>query len=422
MKINLKKNEKIVALLEKGFFRIFSSSFINKIIQFGTIILLARVIDKSEYGIYSLAKNDLNLLLLLEGLGSVLGVLQYCSMKEKVEEKLAFLKLGIKMGLIANAVLSIILLVYSNFSNNIVGVNNTLLKMSFIPILSVIYNTILSYLRATLRNKEFSNVSIINSIMYFFGNIILGYIWGINGIIIGTYLSYLVTIFLSFNYIRCDLNLKISVLDKNEKNEFIKYSIVTALTTAMSQMLYLLDTSLVGGIMQNQYDVADYKVATLIPFNLTFITMSIMIFCYPYFAQKFSDKDWIRRKVKVLEKYLIIINLVIAIVCFLLAPFIIKILWGNDYMGALPSFRILMIGFFISSTFRIPYGNILASLKCVRENFYNSILSGVCNILLDIYLISRYGIIGAALATLIVFIVSSIFSKICLLKYLREDD
>ncbi|WP_415283070.1 polysaccharide biosynthesis C-terminal domain-containing protein [Clostridium perfringens] len=422
MKINFKKNEKIVALLEKGFFRIFSSSFINKIIQFGTIILLARVIDKSEYGIYSLAKNDLNLLLLLEGLGSVLGVLQYCSMKENVEEKLAFLKLGIKMGLIANVVLSIILLVYSNFSNNIVGVNNTLLKMSFIPILSVIYNTILSYLRATLRNKEFSNVSIINSIMYFFGNIILGYIWGINGIIIGTYLCYLVTIFVSFNYIRCDLNLKISVLDKYEKNEFIKYSIVTALTTAMSQMLYLLDTSLVGGIMQNQYDVADYKVATLIPFNLTFITMSIMIFCYPYFAQKFSDKNWIRSKVKVLEKYLIIINLVIAIVCFLLAPFIIKILWGNDYMGAVPSFRILMIGFFISSTFRIPYGNILASLKCVRENFYNSILSGICNILLDIYLISRYGIIGAALATLIVFIVSSIFSKICLLKYLREDD
>ena len=77
MKMNLKKNEKIVALLEKGFFRIFSSSFINKIIQFGTIILLARVIDKSEYGIYSLAKNDLNLLLLLEGLGSVLGVLKW---------------------------------------------------------------------------------------------------------------------------------------------------------------------------------------------------------------------------------------------------------------------------------------------------------------------------------------------------------
>lgn len=66
-----------------------------------------------------------------------------------------------------------------------------------------------------------------------------------------------------------------------------------------------------------------------------------------------------------------------------------------------------MIGYIIAGTFRVPYGNILASLGLVKANFINAIFSGIANIVLDVVLIIKYGSIGAAYATLIVFMISS---------------
>ena len=78
-----------------------------------------------------------------------------------------------------------------------------------------------------------------------------------------------------------------------------------------------------------------------------------------------------------------------------------------------------MVGYFISGTFRIPSGNILSSMKEVKVNFYNSIISGVANILLDIALIKKMGSNGAAIATVAVYIISSLISNIYLHKKLK---
>jgi Na+-driven multidrug efflux pump len=55
----------------------------------------------------------------------------------------------------------------------------------------------------------------------------------------------------------------------------------------------------------------------------------------------------------------------------------------------------------------------------VKVNFYNSIVSGSANVVLDIILIKRYGSNGAAIATVLIFIISSIISNIYLRKYLK---
>ena len=82
-------------------------------------------------------------------------------------------------------------------------------------------------------------------------------------------------------------------------------------------------------------------------------------------------------------------------------------------------FRILSLGYLIAATFRIPAGNVIASLRKVKVNFYNSIVSGSANVVLDIILIKRYGSNGAAIATVLIFIISSIISNIYLRKYLK---
>ena len=59
-----------------GFFHVFGSTAINKIIGFASGIVLVRLISKSEYGVYSYAYNLLTFFMIACGFGAVSGILQ----------------------------------------------------------------------------------------------------------------------------------------------------------------------------------------------------------------------------------------------------------------------------------------------------------------------------------------------------------
>lgn len=49
-------------LFKTGFFHIFGSSVINKIVTFASGIILVRILSKEEYGVYTYAENLLSFL------------------------------------------------------------------------------------------------------------------------------------------------------------------------------------------------------------------------------------------------------------------------------------------------------------------------------------------------------------------------
>jgi len=74
---NLKN--KIQFLFDKGFFHIFVSRIVNQLVRFGASILVVRILSKELYGSFSYAMNILNFFLLLNGIGVVFAILQFCS-------------------------------------------------------------------------------------------------------------------------------------------------------------------------------------------------------------------------------------------------------------------------------------------------------------------------------------------------------
>lgn len=135
--------------------------------------------------------------------------------------------------------------------------------------------------------------------------------------------------------------------------------------------------------------------------------------------------NWLKEKMIVLFKVLAAVNGAISLGLIILAPWIIKLLWGAEYMDSLASFRILAFNYFLSGTFRIPAGNILAMLKNVKVNLIVSVLAGTANIFLDIFLIQRMGSEGAALATVLVVMISVVISMPALLykvKSLKKEN
>lgn len=416
--------EVIKSALRKGLVQIFSASFINQVIGFVTVIILGNIISKVDYGYFADAKNNLDIALLVQGLGVTQGILQYSSVAKEQKEKYEFFSYGFKIGIVTNVAISIILMVYAMFTPYIMdNTRHYLIIMSWIPLTKIVYDTIQCYLRATLRNKEYSRLTVFNTVIYLLSTTILSYCMGAKGVIIGMYITYIVTAVLGVYIIREDIfHYKgRTITDIDAKKQFLKFSLITMLSNVMTQMLYLIDTKLIVIFAKDPEITASYSMATKIPFNLTFISIAIITFAYPYFAQNKDNKKWIKDKLSFLLKALGIINLVISIGGIIFANQIFNLLWPDGrYLSSVPSFRVLMFGYFIVATFRIPYGNIIAALGNAKANLINAIFSGVANVILDVVLILKYGSIGAAYATTAVYIISSVIHHIFITKHIRN--
>ena len=175
----------------------------------------------------------------------------------------------------------------------------------------------------------------------------------------------------------------------------------------ISNLLILMDVFLIGFLIADPVVLATYKVGATIPEALIFIPNSVIMFVYPYFAEHNMEYDWVKKNMKRLFLLTGIMNFIIAAMLFILAPWIIKLLWGAKYLSALPVFRILAINYFISSTLRVNASNLLATMRKVKLNFYINIIAGLSNIVLDVIMISHYGANGAAIATLSVVVITT---------------
>jgi O-antigen/teichoic acid export membrane protein len=420
--MKIKNNKDILFLIKNGFFHIFSANFVNKIIQFGISIVIVRVISKESFGMWSYANNILNFFLLVQGLGVIQGLLQFASSSEKKEEKLSYLKYALIVGTSFNGILALLIFLFTIFFElPIKGSTEILRYLSLIPLVSIFFNSLQIFLRSDLRNKQFSLVTVVNTFTFFIGVLLGGYFFKIIGIISGKYIAFIISSLLAILFLKDYIKSFFEVKIPNKKNriDFLKFSIVSMLTNTVSQMLYLLDTFLIGIIIQSDIVVASYKTATLIPFALNFIPTSIMTFAYPYFAKNKDNKELIKTYFLKMQKYLFLLNLLISTILIVFAPLIIRIVFGVEYLDSVIPFRILSFGYLITATFRIPAGNVIASMKKVKANFYIAMISGSTNIILDIILIKYYGSVGAAVATTSVFVFSSIITNIYLRKYLK---
>ena len=200
-----------------------------------------------------------------------------------------------------------------------------------------------------------------------------------------------------------------------EKRTLLSISVVSMCNNGLSQLMYLLDVFVLGVVAANENILASYKVATTIPAALSFIPVSIITYIYPYFAEHRKDGKWCLERYKQVLKGVAMMNFLISTILFVLAPFIIHIMYGKEYLDAVPVFRILSMNYFFSGTFRVISGNLLVTQRKLKFNLFVALVSGIINALSDFYFIQWWGSIGAAVATILVVFVSGVMSTIYLI-------
>ncbi|MCM3029811.1 oligosaccharide flippase family protein [Niallia sp. MER 6] len=411
----------ITKIINKGFFHIFGASVINKVVQFCSSIFLVRFVTQESFGAYVYSQNILNIVMILTGLGSLAAALQYGSETDEIRKKNAYFDIALKIGLPFNLFLCLVIGIWSQKYYNVESNLNVLLLMIAMPFFIYVFDYYQNYLRTNYKNKEFSRVSSINTVGIFFLSIFGAIFFDILGVILGMYLAYAVSIGYSY-YICREIKRENSyTLKKTEKKEFIKYAINSLLNNGIAQTIYLLDIFLLGLLLKDPILLATYKTATLIPFALRFIPVSIMTFIYPYVAKNRKNNNWILNNYKKITISLFSFNLFLFIILEIFAPLIFKIMFGSEYVEGIMYFRILMIGFLIDSTLRVPAGNILAMMQKVKQLIFINAFCGVINLVLDIILIEKYSALGAAYTNVIVIGISSMFYTGYLLTTLKKN-
>lgn len=419
-------NEKIkfygLKLLNTGFFHIFGSNVINKVINFCSSIILVRILTKEEYGVFTYAWNIYSILILANGIGMEPAILQLCS--EKSCDKQLCKKItntGTIIGIRFNIIICIVLTIIGFIIPLAYDGANTLIKMlCFLPLLQLVYNLICVVLRYQKKNNEYSKLTVINTLSLLVVSVLGALLFKEKGLIIGYYISYIISVIVGKYKFGVRLYNKCEMIDYQEKRDLISIGFVSMMNNGISELLYLLDVFILGIVAADESLLASYKVATIIPTALVFIPSSLIIYVYPYFSGHKDDKEWCLNNYKKIVLCFGCFNLFLSCFLFLGANFFIMVIFGGKYQDAIPIFRILAINYFISGTFRIISGNLLVTQRKLKFNTIVAVVSGLINIIADYYFIKLWGAIGAALATLLVVVVSSFMSTSYLIYSLKK--
>lgn len=404
-----------------GILYIFGSGVFAQLCSVLSSVLVIQYLSKTDYGNYVNANNQYSYIAIFISIGLSNALLQYCSEKVSLERKGSICKFSFTTSLLANSILSGLVICLGCFNYKLENENIAfyIFSMALLPLLSGLYSYFLVIFRAKKDNKSYAFSNIVYSFSLLIGNVIFTRIFSVYGLIISHGIAYCASIFYSCRTLSKDnffsvFKLK-NTLTKVDKVEILKFAIVCALTNFVSTLLSLVDVTCLNIVLKAPDVLANYNVAALIPSACMFVPNCLMTFYYPQIVEKIVDNNILNRKY--IFGLLVIfggINLIITSILFIFAPFIINLVFSSKYLDAVPIFRVLCVNFFIAGTFNKVFGNVLFTIKKVNINFFHTAIAGILNVVLDVILINMLGSVGSAIATVVV----TIFIALLEIQYL----
>lgn len=406
------KLNKVINLLKSNILVLMSANLVNKIVAMMSNMVITRILTVTQFGIWSYTFNIYSYLSLLSGLGLLSGAFVYGAENKGSEKANSYYRYCLKKGLFVNAILIVIVILSTMFIPLTIQDSAKYIRVySFAIIGEFIFNSILNIMRCNNKIKEYARALNTNTIMTAVGTCI-GAIFGIYGVVISRLLA------ITFSCIILIYNNKETLKNVVKANELLKveikdlwrYSLFTGISAMLNTVVYLLDVTMIASILSSTTEVAIYKVATFIPSALVIVPTSIITCVLPDLVYKIKNRQSINSDIKKIFISTFTINLIICSSLIILAYPLIILLSGHQYIDAIPVFRILVISYFFNGTFRSISTNILAGMKKIKYNISLSLITIILDIIFNICLINRYGMIGAAYATLSVSIIASVIA------------
>lgn len=190
-----------------------------------------------------------------------------------------------------------------------------------------------------------------------------------------------------------------------ESYHFIISGIMTAIYSQMDRIMI--------GSMLTDIDVGLYTTATAISEMWIFVPIAIINSFQPKIMELKKNKDEIKYNLRLKQLYsgIIWLCIFVSVIVSIFAYIIIKLLYGDQYLGAVSTLRISIW----CETFAMIGTARGIWILCENKNKYVKYYLGigaVINLILNGILIPSFGINGAAMATLMTQIITSLIAPL----------
>ena len=407
--------EGISALHKRGFFHIIAGSTLAKIAGFVSVFFLPRFLSKADYGLLTYVDNIRNYVMLFNGIGITQATLRYCAQKGSDEEKKGYFLASLKVGILADA--AIILLTAAAYlvaPLPFEGARFQLLISACLPVFYFLFTDIQLLLRATFQNQRYSVYNFTYSFLLMIFQIVFAVLWGVTGVMVGRYISMGLCVLLGFLLIRDLPMMQVKALmpDWRQVKAMMRFSIVMLSASATSMVMSYNETFIVGQMLKNEELLAEYRVAANILSISLFLLEALLVFILPYFIQHIGDRKWIWDSYKKLFAINGVVMTLFHLGLLLFAKLYLYIFAGPEYMGAAPLVRMFLIASWIQAVFRGLSGNILAVTGEEKFNLKINIIFVIVHAVIDIAAVKILGIYGAAIALIVVYLLSGLIMNL----------
>ncbi|MCI8779907.1 MAG: oligosaccharide flippase family protein [Lachnospiraceae bacterium] len=394
-------------LWKKGLIHILAGSFLSKLVTFFGSIFIVNVLTKREYGVLSYLENLYGYFFIFAGMGLSNSILRYVVLGESDHEKYSYYSYSYRKSFIWNLLLVIVAEVICYLYPHPSAYQNyrwlILVMVTMLPFQYAVDNVLCNE-RAMFANQRYAVLSLLFSLGIIISKVISGSMMGITGVVFSQVFVYLVLaiIYLYIEKKKYYSSCVYKKLPRDKKHELDVYAFQYMITNGLWAFFMLNDTFLLGKFCTPEI-VAEYKVAYTIPGSVTLISSAVGIFVAPYFVKYQEDREWV--KINYFKVFILNAALV-GILCLFIAifsPYIIGILYGDEYLEIVRIMRILLLAAFLNCGLRFTTANILAAMGQVKYNMYISLVGTVLQILLNLYSIPIYGLVGVAITSCLVY-------------------
>jgi len=403
-------NKSVRQTVFKNTFWITFAQCTTKLLKLILLIYVARVLGATEYGKFSFALALTGFFILFVDLGIPrITTREFSKEREKERDFHSLFTLEVVLTL---AVLGLIIL-SSFFITSSLDIRKMIWLLAIYSVTHGLGGIIYAFFRARqqMQYEAFSAIFQAGAITLLSFLVIfsfpsaqnLSYAYAIGGLI------FIIFVLIFFHFKISPLKIKFS---KKIWKNYLSMSWPLALVGVLGLIYGQMDSVMMGFLNQITevgWYTAAYRIIGTIVIPASFISSSF----FPVLSKYFHESKVILQRIFWKEiELMIIIASPIMIGGLVLASKIIEFVYGQEYLPAVSALQVLLILAGISFVYN-PFSHILIVANQQKKIFGISFSGAVINIALNMILIPKYTLYGAAVATLITWIIMFLLFIIC---------
>lgn len=409
------------ATIVKGSFWVFLFGFLTKIMGFIYTVIVARLVSPEEIGAFYLALSILSILYIFTDFGLLSALCRYIPYlynHGEVKKLNTLIRMSYLWGGGSAFVFSALIFLFSESIATFVG------EPAVLPILKILSIWLFikeiddinrGILEGRKKLKESRGTEVVQNIIKIVLTVLILNIIGFkaDALSIAFLLSFLLTLPLSWYLARKETKNwekhgEITEISEKIKlgKEVLYFGVITTTATTFVLITQYIDRLMIGYLMKDSLaQIAVYSIAAGLAAAISIFPGAITGIFSPVIAELYGKGDMkeIKKTTVISMKWMTMLMIPPIIMLFTFGDKILNLFYGPQYATGSIVLILFTFGIFVRYLFSLPSG-VLSIMLRLDVELKASIVAGGLNILLNLLLIPRFGINGAALASVLSFI------------------